>query len=68
MVGWRKLPNDELRNLYSSPKKIRMIKTKRMRWAVHVACMWAKRNACRVFMGNPQGNRPLGNRRRMCKE
>jgi hypothetical protein len=60
---WRKMRNEGLHNLHSSPKKIRM-----MRWAAHVACMWAKRNAYRMFIGKPEGNRPLGSRRYMCKE
>jgi hypothetical protein len=37
--GWRKLHNEGLHNLYSSPSKIRMMKTRRMRWAGHAACM-----------------------------
>jgi hypothetical protein len=42
--GWRKLHHEKLHNLYSSPSIIRMIKSRRMRWAVHVARMRAKRN------------------------
>jgi hypothetical protein len=45
--GWRKLHNDELHNLYSSPSIIRIIKSKRMKWAGHVARMRANRNACK---------------------
>jgi hypothetical protein len=45
--GWRKLHNEELHNLYSSPSKIRIIKWKRMRWEEHVARMGEKRNVCR---------------------
>jgi hypothetical protein len=48
--GWRKLHNEELHNLYSSP----MIKSRRMRWAGHVAGMGEKRNACRMLVGNPE--------------
>jgi hypothetical protein len=44
---WRRLLNDELYNLYSLPSVIRMIKSRRMRWAGHVACMGLKRNASR---------------------
>jgi hypothetical protein len=46
--GWRKL-DEELHNLYSSPQKIRMIKSRRMRWAGHVATVGGNRNACRVW-------------------
>jgi hypothetical protein len=61
---WRKLHNEELRNLYSSPKIIRMIKSRRMRWAGHVARMEETRNAYRILVGKPEGKRPLGRRRR----
>jgi hypothetical protein len=56
---WRKLHNEELRILYSSPN-IRQIKSRRMRWAGHVARMGEERNVYRVFMGKPEGKRPLG--------
>jgi hypothetical protein len=58
--GWRKLHNEKLRNLYSSPSIIRMTKSRRMRWARHVALMVAKRNAYRILVGEPEGKRPLG--------
>jgi hypothetical protein len=45
--GWRKVHNEELHNLYSSPSVIRMIKSRKMRWAWHVACMREKRKANR---------------------
>jgi hypothetical protein len=45
---WRKLYNEELHNVYSSPNLTRMIKSRRMRWAGHVARMGEKRNACRI--------------------
>jgi hypothetical protein len=48
--GWRKLHNEELRNLYSSPNIIRMIKSRRMRWAGHIARMEDKRNAYRILV------------------
>jgi hypothetical protein len=62
--GRRKLYNEELDNLYSSPSIIRMIKTRRMRWAGHVARMKEKRNAYRILVGKPEGKRPLGSPRR----
>jgi hypothetical protein len=58
--GWRKLHNEELRDLYSSPSIIRIIKSRRMRWAGHVARMGEKRNAHRLLVGKPGGKRPLG--------
>jgi hypothetical protein len=54
---WRKLHNKELRDLYSSPSIIRIIKSKRMRWAGHVARMGEKRNAYRLLMGKPEAKR-----------
>jgi hypothetical protein len=55
-----KLHNEELRNFYSSPSIIRMIKPRRMRWAGNVARMGENRNAYRILMGKPEGKRPLG--------
>jgi hypothetical protein len=55
--GWREVYNEELCNLYSLPSIIRMIK--RMGWAGHVACMGAKWNAYRNFVGKPEGKRLL---------
>jgi hypothetical protein len=49
--GWRKLHNEELHNLYSSPSIIRMNKPRRMRWAKNVTCMDEKRNAYKYFCG-----------------
>jgi hypothetical protein len=63
--GWRKLHNEELRNLHSSPSIIRIIKLRRMRWAGHVARMGEKRNIYRLLVGKPEGKRPLGRPRRM---
>jgi hypothetical protein len=62
--GWRKSHNEELRDLYSSPSIIRMIKSRRMRWAEHVARMGLKKNAYRLLVGKPEGKRPLGISRR----
>jgi hypothetical protein len=61
---WRKLHNEELRDLYCSPSIIRIIKSRRMKWAGHVARMGAKRNAYRLLVGKPEGKRPLGRPRR----
>jgi hypothetical protein len=61
---WRKLHNKELCNLYSSQSIIRIIKLRRMRWAEHVARMGEKKNAYRLFVGMPEGKRPLGVPRR----
>jgi hypothetical protein len=58
--GWRKLHNEELHNLYSSPDVIRMIKSKRMRCAGHVARMGAKRNSYRILVGKAGKKRLLG--------
>jgi hypothetical protein len=60
---WRKLYNEELHILYSSPNIIRQIKSRRMRWAGHVSRMEEERNVYRALMGKPQGKRPLGRRR-----
>jgi hypothetical protein len=58
--GWRKLHNEELYNLFSSPSIIRIIKSRRMRWAGHVARMGEKRNVYRLLVGKHEGKRPLG--------
>jgi hypothetical protein len=62
--GWRKLHNEKLHNLCSSPSIIRIIKSRRMRWAGHVARMVEKRNGYRLLVGKPEGKRPLGRPRR----
>jgi hypothetical protein len=56
--------NEELHNLYSSPSIIRMIKSRRIRWAGNVTRMGAKRNAYRILVGNPEEKRPLERPRR----
>jgi hypothetical protein len=56
---WRKLHSGELHNLYSPPDIIRQIKSRRMRWAGHVARMGEDRNVYRVLVGKPEGKRPL---------
>jgi hypothetical protein len=55
-----KLHNDKLHSLYSSPNIVRMIKSRSMRWAGHVACMREGRGVYRVLVGRPKGKRPLG--------
>jgi hypothetical protein len=62
----RKLHNEELHNLYSSPNIIKIIKSRRMRWAGHVERMGETRNAYRILVGKPEGKRPLGRPRRRC--
>ena len=61
---WRKLHNEELNNLYSSPNTLRVIKSRRMRWAGHVACMGERRGMYRVLVAKPEGKRTLGRPRR----
>jgi hypothetical protein len=62
--SWRKLRNNELHSLYSSPNIVRVIKSRRMRWAGHVARMGEGRVVYRVVVGMPEGKRPLGRPRR----
>jgi hypothetical protein len=57
--SWRKLHNEELYNLYSSPDIIRMIKTRRMKWAGHAACMGEERNPYWFLVGKPERKRSL---------
>ena len=52
---WRKLHNEELKGLYSSPNVVRVIKSRRMRWAGHVARMGEGRGVYRVLVGKPEG-------------
>jgi hypothetical protein len=61
---WRKLHNEELHDLYYSPSIIRIIKSRRMRWAGHIARMEENRNAYRLLVGKPEGKSPLGRPRR----
>jgi len=60
MGEWRRLHNKELNNLYSSSNIVQVIKSRRMRWAGHVARMGEEREAYRVLVGKPEGKRPLG--------
>jgi hypothetical protein len=61
---WRKLHNEELRNFYTSLNMIRMITSRRKRWAGHVARMGEKRNVYRILVGKPERKRLLGRPRR----
>jgi hypothetical protein len=62
--GWRKLLNEELHGLYSSPSIVRLIKARRMRWAGQVARMGEVMGAYNILVGRPEGRRPLGRPRR----
>jgi hypothetical protein len=62
--GGERCINEGLHNLYSSPSIIRIIKSRRMRWAGHMARMGKKRNLYRLLVGKPEGKRPLGRPRR----
>ena len=61
---WRKLHNEELNDLYCSPNIVRMIKSRGMKWAGHVALMEERRGVYRVLVGIPEGKIPLGRPRR----
>ena len=64
MGEWRRLHNEVLNDLYSSPNIVRVIKWRRMRWAGHVARMGEERGVYRLLVGKPEGRRPLGRPRR----
>jgi hypothetical protein len=65
---WRKLHNEELHNLYSSPDIIRQVKSRRMRWAGYVARRGEERKVYKVLVGKPEGKRPLGRPKRRCED
>jgi transcription termination factor 2 len=65
---WRKLHNEELNNVYSSPNIVRVVESRRMKWAGHVARMGEERGVHRVLVGKPEGKRPLGRPRRRWKD
>jgi hypothetical protein len=52
---WRKLHNEELNDLYSLPNIVRVVKSRRMRWVGHVACIEEERGVHRVLVGKPEG-------------
>jgi len=61
---WRKFHNEELNDFYSSPNIVRMIKSRRMKWAGHVARIGEESVVYRFLVGKPEGRRPLGRPRR----
>src|SRR5215469_4068223 len=66
--NWRKLHNEELRDLYSLPNIVPVIKSRRMRWVGHVARMSEGRGVHRVLVGKPEGKRPMGRPRRRSED
>jgi len=65
---WRKLHNEELKDLYSLPNIVRVVKSRRMKWAGHVARMGEGRGVHRVLVGKPEGKRPMGRPRHRWKD
>jgi hypothetical protein len=65
---WRKLHEEELDDLYSSPNIVRVIKSRRIRWAGNVARIGEERGVYGVLVGKPEGKRPLGRPRRRCED
>jgi len=63
MREWRRMRNEEINDLYSSPNIVRVIKWRRMRWTGHVARMGEERGVYRFLVGKPEGRRPLGRHR-----
>jgi len=64
-MDWRKLHSMERNDMESSPNIVLMIKSRRMRWAGHVARMGERRGVYRALVGKPEGKRPLGRPRRI---
>jgi hypothetical protein len=65
---WRKLHNEELHDMYCLPNIVRVIKSRRMRWAGHVARIGEERGVYGVLVGKPEGKRPMGRPRRRWKD
>ena len=65
---WRKLHNEDLNYLYSLPNTVKVIKSRRMRWAGYVARMGERRGVYRVLVENPEGKRPLRRTRRRLED
>ena len=65
---WRKLHNEELNDVYSSPNIVRLIKSRRMRWVGHVAHMEEGSGVHKVLVGKPEGKRPLGRPRHIWED
>ena len=61
---WRKLHNEKLNDLYYSPNIVRVIKSRRIKWAGYVASMGERRGIYRILVGRPEGKRPFGRPRR----
>jgi hypothetical protein len=67
-VYWRKLHNEELNDLNTSPNNVRVVKSRRMRWVRHVARMGQRSGVFRFLVGKPEGKRPFGRPRRRCED
>jgi hypothetical protein len=65
---WRKLQDEELNELHPLSNIVRVVKSSRMRWAWHVARMGDERGVHRLFVGKPEGKRPLGRTRRRLED
>jgi hypothetical protein len=65
---WRKLHNEELNDVYSLPNIVRVVKSRRMKWVGHVACMGEETRVHRLLVGKPEGKRPMGRPRHRWEE
>jgi hypothetical protein len=68
IIGWSKLYYEKLSNLYASPNFIRVIKSRRIKWAVHIARMGEPRNSCNIFVGKHERKTPLRRPRHRCED